>query len=281
MSDSDAFEHWPVALVVQGLRQDLPDPVAVEEPLEIRVAPDAGRDPQPLSVTLRTPGHDRELVAGWLYTEGLIESREDLAEIIEGGPDEATRNRVSVRLRAGLTLPEEMARSFVSNAACGVCGKSSVDSIFVKGFPSLRHGAPVVAGSFLTALPARMRHAQAGFSATGGLHAAALFDPGGTLGLLREDVGRHNAVDKVVGARLLAGALPLRDEVMLVSGRAGFEIAQKAARAGVAILAAVGAPSSLSLRLAARSGMTVVGFLRDERFNVYTHPERIALEAPA
>lgn len=275
---SDAFERWPAVLVVKGLRQDLPDPVAVEEPLEIRVAPDASDDPEPLSVTLRTPGHDRELAAGWLYTEGLIESRDDLQTIVVGGPDEETRNRVSVRLRAGLTLPDETARSFVSNAACGVCGKSSVDSIFVKGFPALRRDQPRIAGSLLRSLAERMRDAQAGFAATGGLHAAALFDADGELQLLREDVGRHNAVDKVVGAKVLEGALPLDDSILLVSGRAGFEIAQKAARAGVPLLAAVGAPSSLSLRVAERTGMTLVGFLRGERFNLYTHPERVVCD---
>ncbi len=274
----DAFERWPAALVVQGLRQDLPDPVAVEEPLEIRVAPDAGEDPEPLSVTLRTPGHDRELAAGWLYTEGLIESRDDLYEIAVGGPDEKTQNRVAVRLRAGLTLPDQTARSFVSNAACGVCGKSSVDSIFVKGFPALRRDQPRIAGSLLRSLPGRMRGAQAGFAATGGLHAAALFSADGELRLLREDVGRHNAVDKIVGAVLLEGGLPLDDSVLLVSGRAGFEIAQKAARAGIPLLAAVGAPSSLSLRVAERTGMTLAGFLRADRFNLYTHPERVACD---
>jgi len=262
-------EEWPVALIVDGRREELPDPVAIEEPLEIRIGD------EPLVVTMRTPGHDAELAAGFLYTEGMIESASDLVAI-EDADRCGVENVVRVRLRAGLDRAAlAQSRAFVANAACGVCGKTSIESIFAKGIPLLDPGRPCVARAVLEALPARMREAQRGFARSGGLHAAALFDASGALVVLREDVGRHNAVDKGIGERLLANALPLRESVLLLSGRAGFEIVQKAARAGVPIVAAVGAPSSLALRTAERSGMTLVGFLRPGRFNLYTHPDRV------
>jgi len=269
-------EEWPVTLVHEGRRQELPDPVAVEEPLELRLRGAAGEDATPLAVTLRTPGHDAELAAGFLYAEGIVDAAADLVAL-----DDAAR--CGVENVAEIELPPERARaargtarSFLSTAACGVCGKTAIESIFARGLPLLDPGRPRVAHRVLESLPARMREAQRGFARTGGLHAAALFDADGTLRVLREDVGRHNAVDKVVGERLLAGALPLLDSVLLLSGRAGFEIVQKAARAGVPVVAAVGAPSSLALRTAERSGMTLAGFVRPGRFNLYTHPERIA-----
>jgi FdhD protein len=279
VSDAD-FESWPTAHVIDGRSEELPDAVAIEEPLEIRLLPPVATDGEesvPLSVTMRTPGHDAELVAGFLYGEGLLDSREDLVELRDAAAC-GVENRAVFRLRADLDLAaRRSARSFLSNSACGVCGKTAIDDIFVRGIPLTERGTPRVARSVLEALPERMRRAQRGFAKTGGLHAAALFDADGTLVELREDVGRHNAVDKVIGARLLAGALPLRDAVLVLSGRAGFEITQKAARAGIPIVAAVGAPSSLSLRMAERSGMTMVGFLRAGRFNAYTGRERIAL----
>jgi FdhD protein len=264
-------EDWPVALIAEGRREELPDPVAIEEPLELRI------DDEPLVVTMRTPGQDAELAAGFLYTEGLIESASDLVAL-----DDADRcgieNVVRIRLRPGLDRSAlAQSRAFVANAACGICGKTSIESIFAKGIPLLDPGRPRVARAVLEALPARMREAQRGFARSGGLHAAALFDASGRLVVLREDVGRHNAVDKVIGERLLAKALPLRDAVLLLSGRAGFEIVQKAARAGVPIVAAVGAPSSLALRTAERSGMTLIGFLRAGRFNLYTNSGRIEI----
>jgi FdhD protein len=276
------FEQWPTLHVVDGRGEELPDPVAIEEPLEIRLLPPVatdGEESQPLTVTMRTPGHDAELVAGFVYGEGLVDAREDLVELRDPTAT-GVANRAAFRLRPELDLAaRRSARSFLSTSACGVCGKTAVDEIFVRGIPLTERGAPRIARSVLEALPETMRHAQRGFAKTGGLHAAALFDARGELVLLREDVGRHNAVDKVIGARLLAGAVPLRDAVLVLSGRAGFEITQKAARAGIPIVAAVGAPSSLSLRMAERSGMTLVGFLRPGRFNVYTGPERIALDA--
>lgn len=272
-----SIESWVVSHVVDGARQELPDPVAVEEPLEIRLAMAGAAESVPLTVTLRTPGDDAELAAGLLYAEGLVATRDDLAELRTArDPGRPLDNRVEVRLRPGLVPDlQGLARTFVASAACGVCGKTTLDSVFAAGFPPLAPGRPRVAPELLEALPERMRAGQRSFARTGGLHAAALFTPEGELLLLREDVGRHNAVDKLVGALLLADRLPASEGLLLVSGRVGFEITQKALRAGLPILAAVGAPSSLSLRLAQRSGMTLVGFLRPGRFNLYTSPERL------
>lgn len=266
-------EDWPTAIVIDGRREELPDPVAIEEPLELRLR--AGEESSPLAVTMRTPGHDAELAAGFLYAEGIIESAADVVAIRDADAC-GVENAVEITLRPELDLAAHaQARTFLSTAACGICGKTAIESIFARGIPLLEAGRPRLTRSVLEALPARMRDAQRGFAKTGGLHAAALFDARGALVVLREDVGRHNAVDKVVGERLGAGALPLLDSVLLLSGRAGFEIVQKAARAGVPIVAAVGAPSSLALRTAERSGMTLIGFLRPGRFNLYTHPARI------
>jgi FdhD protein len=271
------IEEWPTTVVIDGRAESLPDPVAVEEPLELRIATGPGEDATPFTVTMRTPGHDVELAAGLLYGEGLIESAADLLAVQDADAC-GIENAVRVELRAELAAAARaQARSFYSTSSCGVCGKTAIDSVFVRGLPLIDAGRPVVARAVLESLPGRMREAQRVFARTGGLHAAALFDASGALVVLREDVGRHNAVDKVVGERLRAGALPLRDAVLVLSGRAGFEIVQKAARAGVPIVAAVGAPSSLALRMAERSGMTLVGFLRAGRFNVYTAPERVAL----
>ena len=287
MSDVD-FEAWPTTHVIDGRSQELPDPIAIEEPLEIRLLPPvarAGEESIALAVTMRTPGHDAELVAGFLYGEGLIDAREDFA-LLRDPPATAVENRVELRLRPDLDLAaRRSARSFLATSACGVCGKTAIEQIFVRGVPALDRELPRVARSVLEALPERMRRAQRGFAKTGGLHAAALFSSAGELVVLREDVGRHNAVDKVIGARLLAGALrqdgagghSLCDTMLMLSGRASFEITQKAARAGIPVLAAIGAPSSLSLRMAERSGITLIGFLRAGRFNLYTAPARMEL----
>jgi FdhD protein len=274
-AEQSPTEDWPVALIADGKRAELPDPVAIEEPLELRIA--TGDADEPLVVTMRTPGQDRELAAGFLYTEGIIDDAADLLAI-EDADLCGIENIARIRLRPGLDRRAlDQSRGFVSNAACGVCGKTSIESIFAKGIPLLDPGRPRIARAVLEALPVRMREAQRGFARSGGLHAAALFDAAGRLVVLREDVGRHNAVDKVIGERLLANALPLRQSLLLLSGRAGFEIVQKAARAGVPVVAAVGAPSSLALRTAERSGMTLIGFLRPGRFNLYTNPDRVEL----
>ncbi len=268
-------ELWPTQIVAGGVAQELPDPVVVEEPLELQVGG------APLVVTMRTPGHDEELAAGWLFGEGLLDSREDLLSLRGGEGAGAAGNVVAVRLRDERPLDAARAsRSFLSSSACGVCGKTAIEHVFSRGLPALAPGRPRLDRAWLEGLPETMRAAQRVFSRTGGLHAAALFAANGPLLVLREDVGRHNAVDKVVGERLLAGALSagadsLADTVLVLSGRAGFEIAQKAARAGIPVLAAVGAPSSLALRVADRVGMTVVGFLRPGRFNLYTGSSRV------
>lgn len=271
-------QSWPTTLFVDGIRGELADPVAIEDPLEIRVAVADGPD-APLAVTLRTPGNDRELAAGLLYAEGIVEWRADLLNLEESAAGEAPGSRVIARIvardgdaPAGSAIPS--ARPFLSTAACGLCGKASVDAVFASGFPPLPDG-PLVPLSLLLDLPRRMAPAQELFAATGGIHAAALFDSRGELRLSREDVGRHNAVDKVVGALYLAERLPASESVLAVSGRIGFEIVQKALRAGIPILVAVGAPSTLALRLAARAGMTVVGFVREGRCNVYCGDQRI------
>jgi len=250
------------------------DPVVGEAPMEIRAAGPA-QEPVAVAVTMRTPGHEAELAIGFLRTEGLLGGPADVAAIEVADPASAAQPDDSVTVR--LTVPFDASaiaeRHFVATASCGICGKASIDEVAVR-CDAIPPG-PVVAASTLLALPDRMRAAQAVFERTGGLHAAALFTPEGGLVALREDVGRHNALDKLVGSQLLADALPLHDRVLLVSGRVSFEIAQKAAVAGVPLLCAVSAPSDLAVEAAARLSVTVVGFLRGDGFNVYSHPERI------
>lgn len=245
------------------------DALAVEEPLEIRLN---GRS---VVVTMRTPGDDEELALGLLLNEGILggDVRAARFATIHNPLDAAAGNivNVTVPLERIRRLPRE--RAFHATSACGVCGQASLETVE-------REFAPVesalrVSSSLLLALPARMRDEQDVFERTGGLHAAALFDADGELIALREDVGRHNAVDKVVGFAGREDILPLREHVLLVSGRAGFEVVQKAVAAGIPVVAAVGAPSSLAARLAERANVTLVGFLRDASFNIYTHPERI------
>lgn len=242
------------------------DELAVEEPLELRVE---GRS---LAVVMRTPGHDRELAAGFLWTEGLIDGPDDLAALAYvRAPREPRDNTLDARLASGLRLEDSRfnaaKREMFASSSCGVCGKATIANV-LRAIPPLT--APLRAPSeLLLSLPAKMREAQATFSRTGGLHAAALFSPEGELEVLREDIGRHNAVDKVLGWRLLQDRAPVDDRVLMVSGRAGFEVVQKALFARVPVLAAVGAPSSLAVRLAEEAGMQLVGFLRDGRFNQY------------
>lgn len=249
------------------------DVVAVEEPLEIRVA-GPGAPPDRVAVTMRTPGHDEELAVGFLFGEGLIDGREHLHQAPRVGrpqvpdPDQVVTVELSRGFDRGL-----LSRNFYVTSSCGVCGKAALDFVEV-AVPPLA-GDLVVPGATLLALPERLRAAQATFAATGGLHATARFDRYGALQCLREDVGRHNAMDKVVGRALLDGDLPLRESVLLVSGRLSFELVQKAALAGAPLLCAISAPTSLAVRLAERVGMTLVGFLRDGGFNVYAHPERV------
>jgi FdhD protein len=258
-------------------RSTRPDTVAAEEPLEIRLG---GR---PLAVTMRTPGHDFDLVHGFLQTEGVIAGLEDVAGLryCEGVDDEGrnTYNVIDVDLADGVTPPETaLDRNFYTSSSCGVCGKASIDAIRTRSRYDVASDGLRLPLATLLALPDRLRAAQQVFDKTGGLHAAGLFTADGELVALREDVGRHNAVDKVIGDAVRAGRLPLAGHVLMVSGRASFELTQKAAMAGVPVLAAVSAPSSLAVELAADAGVTLVGFLRGDGCNVYTCTERIDLD---
>jgi len=257
------------------------DVLAVEEPLEIRVAMelDGQKVERSVSVTMRTPGDDFELAAGFLFTEGLIESEREIYDIsyCNGKNKEEQRyNRVSVRLRPGTKCDaERLQRNFFVSSSCGLCGKASIEQVRTAANLPLDDAGPVLAASMLTQLPERLRTKQAVFEKTGGLHGAGLFDASGTLVLLKEDVGRHNAVDKLIGDRLLNGSLPLHGHVLLLSGRTSFELIQKARMAGISFVAAVGAPSSLAVELAKETGMTLAGFLRPEKFNLYSGEHRV------
>jgi FdhD protein len=251
------------------------DRVVGEAPLEIRAA-GPGQEPVAVAVTMRTPGHEAELAVGFLRSEGLIDGSEVVGT--EGG-DPATHSQPDDSILVRLSRPFDDSavaeRHFVATASCGICGKASIDEVAVRCDP-LPDG-PIVARDVVLALPGMLRVAQKAFDETGGLHASALFTPAGELIVIREDVGRHNALDKVIGSQLLAGALPLHDRILMVSGRVSFEIVQKAAVAGVPIVCAVSAPSDLAIETAERLGVTLVGFLRGDGFNVYCHDRRIDL----
>jgi FdhD protein len=225
---------------------------------------------------MRTPGSDFDLCAGFLHAEGILRTRRDLSEMTycQDGPQEF--NVVEVRLRPGTPVdPGLFTRNFYTTSSCGVCGKASLESVEVQGCQVLPRGGLAVDGAVIPELPDRLREAQGVFERTGGLHAAGLFDAAGELQSVKEDVGRHNAVDKVLGEAFLAGGLPLGDRLLVVSGRTSFEILQKALMAGVPVVVAVGAPSSLAVDLAHRFGLTLVGFARDGGFNVYAGEERV------
>ncbi len=253
---------------VSGTAEHRADLLAVEEPLEIRV------DDQPLTVTMRTPGDDIDLAAGFLFTEGLLGSLDEVHEIRM-----CDQNVAAVSVKPGqVPVAARVAanRNFLTTSACGVCGKDSIEAIRVRSAFDVAADPVRVSPAVLAALPDRLREAQRVFSSTGGLHAAGLFTPDGTLLVLREDVGRHNAVDKVAGWALRSGLLPLSGHILLVSGRASFELAQKAIMIGVPVLAAVSAPSSLAASLAEEGGLTLVGFLRGTTMNVYAGAHRVS-----
>jgi FdhD protein len=260
-----------------GQRRVRPDTLVAEEPLEIRVGPAGGPRP-PLAVTMRTPGEDLDLAIGFLLTEGVIGTAGDVvtAQLCAGAEQPNTYNVVDVVLAPELPPPAtDPSRNFYTTSSCGVCGKASIDAVRTRSrFPVA--GDPVrVAARTLVRLPDRLREAQRVFARTGGLHAAGLFTAAGELVVVREDVGRHNAVDKVIGWAVRQHRLPLRGLVLLVSGRASFELAQKAWMAGIPVLAAVSAPSTLAVSLAEEAGMTLVGFLRNATMNVYAGAERV------
>lgn len=248
----------------KGEVRPVEDSLAAEEPLEIRI------NGAPITVIMRTPGNDLELAAGFLLTEGILEEREDIASIRATVPDGAIKsNLVEVTLADAHFGTEILQRNFFAASSCGICGKASIEAIRNRNLtPPNRsfHIAPEI----LCQLPDRLRTEQAVFNRTGGLHAAALFTAQGELIALREDIGRHNAVDKLIGWALMEGRVPLREYVLMVSGRGGFEIIQKALAGGIPIVASVSAPSSLAVKLARELGLTLIGFLRNQRFVVYS-----------
>lgn len=258
------------------------DHLATEEPMEIRL--DAAGTTRTVAVTMRTPGDDFELAAGFLFSEGILSGKEQVGHIaycLDADVDLEQRYNIVTVERLGPGAPDlrPLERHFFTTSACGVCGKAGLDALELRGVPEIQAG-PTVSAQVLKELPRSLSQAQGVFEATGGLHAAALFDPEGELIALREDVGRHNAVDKVIGWALLEGQLPLHERILLVSGRASFEILQKALMAAVPMVCAISAPSNLAVQLAHRFGVTLVGFLRGDRFNVYHGVQRIAQPEP-
>ncbi len=256
------------------------DVVAVEEPLEIRLLLEHekpehanGGTGRPVSITMRTPGNDAELALGFLFGEGILRETRDVIDARPCGP---SGNVLRVTVRADLPLDlKRLERNFYTTSSCGVCGKASIDAVTATlGMRTVGSGL-LVNEKILRGLPDALREAQSGFAETGGMHAVGLFDAEGELLASYEDVGRHNAMDKLVGAALLGRELPWKDRIVLLSGRASFELLQKSMMAGVPVVAAIGAPSTLALELAHSAGITLIGFLRDHGFNVYTHPERV------
>jgi FdhD protein len=267
MKESGIGSHKIIRRKRDGELEYLPDDVTVEEPLEIRV----GR--KTLATTMRTPGHDEELAAGFLVSEALIHQREEIAEI-----SVVHSNAVIVKLVAGMKLKLNSTQRFGTiSSSCGLCGKTSIEAIR-QNFPPIRSKKIRIDIEALLSLPENLRDAQSDFVRTGGIHAAGIFDTDGGLKIIREDIGRHNAVDKAIGRAFLDGSLPLDRHLLLVSGRASFEIVQKALAAGIPIVAAVSAPSTLAVNFARESNQTLIGFLRPPAFNIYSHIERIILD---
>jgi FdhD protein len=275
----DPVERVRLRAREDGVEVERDDALAVEEPLEIRLRAPDGSAASRFVTTMRTPGHDEELAAGLLFAEGVLEARAELLAL-----ERPSDPRVEAELRANalvavlapaaLARAEGLQRATVMGSACGVCGRTVIGRTLPEGTPPLDSQLRVDA-ELLHALPARLRESQSIFARTGGLHAAGLFDAQGRLLALREDIGRHNALDKLVGAHWLAGALPLSQRLLLVSGRAGFELVQKAYLAGIPLMASVSAPSSLAVDLAEESGITLCGFVRGASFNIYSHAQRI------
>jgi FdhD protein len=264
------------------------DAIAVEEPLEIRLikagaSPEAGADNggtgRPVSITMRTPGNDSELAIGFLYGEGLLREPRDLVDVRPCGP---TGNVIRVTVRPDLPLDlDRLSRNFYTTSSCGVCGKASIEAVTASAGIRRVSSDLVIRESVLRMMPDTLRTAQTGFDETGGMHAACLFGADGELIASREDVGRHNAMDKLVGAALRGGQLPWSQRIVLLSGRASFELIQKAMMAGAPLVAAIGAPSTLAVELAQSAGITLVAFLRPGGCNIYTHGARVVPARPA
>ena len=276
-----SFVEVPIQKASGSNLEPRQDQLAVEEPLEIRLAYDAGgkRFQRSISITMRTPGQDDELAVGFLLSEGIIRGRGDVEQVRPCGPAVGPlklHNVVRVELAAGVAVDlARLERHFYTTSSCGVCGKTSLEALAIGNAPPLPEDQPRISAEAVQSLPQKLREAQTVFDRTGGLHAAALFDSAGSLLSLREDVGRHNAVDKLIGAEVLAGRVPLSARGILVSGRASFELMQKALMAGIPMLVAVGAPSSLAVQLAERFRMSLFGFVREGRFNVYNGAWRL------
>lgn len=270
--DIDAIST-PVQTVDQGHFSSRSDLLAIEEPLQFCL------NGSPLAITMRSPGADLDLAVGFLFTEGIIDDVRQILSLRAESAEDSSGNsadQVTVRLRPDVAVdPSYLRRNFYTSSSCGVCGKVAIGAIEVRPPRTMRQSGPQFRTDLIYQLPERLRQTQQVFERTGGLHAAALFSPEGSLLGLREDIGRHNAVDKLIGYALRDGNVPLGDSLILVSGRAGFELVQKSAMAAIPILAAVGAPSSLAVELAKRFGMTLIGFLRGERFNIYSGSWRI------
>jgi FdhD protein len=261
--------------------QTMPDHLAWEEPLEIQVAYGSveTRQWKNVAITMRTPGHDRELAAGFLVGEGILRSLDQIEAVHSRGPrydEEGFQHSVRVTLRPGVKIDlDRLERNFYTTSSCGVCGKTSLEALEMNFMQALLKADWQIDRETVSALPARLRESQAIFDETGGLHAAGIFTPEGKALVVREDVGRHNAVDKVVGTEFLAGHLPLSRHILVVSGRASFELMQKALAAGIGMLVAVGAPSSLAVDVAEKFGATLIGFTKATSFNIYTGAERV------
>ncbi len=280
MPPTPGYSKIPVNKVTDAGSVETTDSLAVEEPLEIRLSFRDGqvRRTRAVSITMRTPGDDFELAVGFLFTEGIISSYGQVTNIFHCGPvnTEGATNTVRVDLSDEVDVDlKSLERHFYTTSSCGVCGKSSIEALYT-GAKKLGNDSFTVNGALINSLPERLRKGQPVFEKTGGLHASALFDEEGELIELREDVGRHNALDKVIGARLLDGSSKLNNSVLMVSGRASFELVQKALMAGIPVMLAVGPPSTLAVELAKEFGMTLVGFVRDGRYNVYSGGERIS-----
>lgn len=275
---SKATDCKVIVVTADGRQGSKPDLLVTEEPMEIRAgAP--GNEPISIAVTMRTPGHDFELAVGFLFTEGIITHPDDVrsvkyCELVEG--EEQQYNIVTVTLSRQFDIALAR-RAMVTSASCGICGTESIDQLLTSAAPLPLETGPVLTAQVLIGLPDSLRKSQPTFERTGGLHAVGLFDSVGEMKVVREDIGRHNAVDKVVGHCVLDRSVPLEAYGLLVSGRVSFEIIQKAAMAGIAFIAAVGAPSSLAVETAGRFGVTLVGFVRDGKANVYTHEHRVRM----
>jgi FdhD protein len=269
-------------MAATGAPEATNDVVATEEPLEIRIGysrRDGSRAEENVAITMRTPGHDEDLAVGFLFTEGIIRSRADIEGVVRRGQPAANglTNALRVELAPGVKVDfKKLERHFYTTSSCGICGKASIDAVAQQGQFDVAAMPFRIARDVLGRVPAALKAEQAVFEQTGGIHASGLFDASGTVLALREDVGRHNALDKLIGNALMAGRVPLTEFGIVVSGRTSFELMQKAKIAGCPLVAAVGAPSSLAVELANEFGITLVGFLKPERFNVYSRPDRIA-----